>query len=446
MKTILTALKEAFSKDQIIINPHEHYLTDHSHYKTKKTQKPLCVIKVTTAAEVQTLLKLANHYKIPITTRGAGTGKAGGAIPDQNSIVLSMENMTQIIDVDIINRTVTVEPGVILINLKNEVQKQGLWYPVDPASLNTCTIGGNVACNAGGPSALKYGVTGDYVLGLQGIYGNGTPFQFGGKLYKDVAGYDMKRLLIGSEGTLGVITTITLKLLPLPKQERLVWYSFDSLDDGLNCLSTLLQNNNRPSAAEFMPRLCIKAIEKYHNTTVPFSDAPAHLLVAFDTEAGPDIDITPAFTATTKEDQEMLWSIRRDISPALSHISHGKFSEDITVPISKVAELIRGLQRLSDQSGYICLGYGHLGDGNVHVNVLNTKKNNTQWEKDKPKLAEKIIKLGIKLGGTLSGEHGIGLTKKVYMPLYFTDTDISIMKGIKKLCDPNRILNPSKIV
>ena len=440
--TIQKALKENFSESQLLFDSPKEY---HSDYSQCQSRKPDCVVKVNSAAEIQTLLALANDHNIPVTTRGAGTGKSGGAIPDENSIVISMANMNRILDIDTVNRTITAEPGVVLSDLQDAVLKKGLWYPVDPASFQTCTIGGNVACNAGGPRALKYGVTGDYVLGLQGIYGSGTPFQFGGKLRKDVAGYDMKRLLIGSEGTLGIITTITLKLLPLPKKETLLWFSFNSIEEGLNYLLSVLKESIQPSAVEFMPRLCIKAVESYHKKTYPFSDASSHLLVAFDSGEVPNMSVKPTMIATIKEDQEMLWKIRRDISPALSAISHAKFSEDITVPVSKVPELMRGLQRLSDHSNYICLGYGHLGDGNVHVNVLNTDKNNTKWEKDKPELAKKIIKLGLSLGGTLSGEHGIGLTKKAYMPLYFTSTDIDIMKAIKKGCDPNTILNPSKL-
>mgnify|MGYP001292665805 CR=1 FL=1 len=443
MTDIIDALQCEFSEDQLILSPDSNYCED---YSQLPAQTPKCVVKVNQAVEVQTVLKLANQYRTLVTTRGGGSGKAGGSIPEENGIVLSLENMKKIIDIDLVNRTVTVEPGVLVADLQVAVESNNLWYPVDPASLKICTIGGNVACNAGGPRALKYGVTGDYVLGMQGFYGDGTPFQFGGKLYKDVAGYDLKRLMIGSEGTLGLITTITLKLLSIPQQERLYWFSFDTLETGVDYLVQLLQQNYQPSAAEFMPRICMKAVEKYQGKSYSFSDHAAHLLLAFDSVEEPDFSISPHVVAVSQEDQAELWQIRRDMSLALSHISRNKCSEDITVPVSKLAELMRGLRRLSDQTGYLCLGYGHLGDGNVHVNILNVDKSDEEWQQDKDIIVGKIIKLGVDLGGTLTGEHGVGLTKKAYMDLYFTARDLEIMKGIKAQCDPNGILNPSKII
>jgi glycolate oxidase subunit GlcD len=390
-------------------------------------------------------VKLANKYLMPLITRGTGTGKAGGAIPDKNGVVVSLERMNRILNIDPINRTITVEPGVILSDLQEAIGKEGLWYPVDPASADWCTIGGNVACNAGGPRALKYGVTGDYVLGLKGVYGDGTFFQLGGKLLKDVAGYDLKRLLIGSEGTLGIITSITLKLLPPPPPEQVIWCGFDCISDGIDFLIAVLSQNIQPTAAEFMPGVCLKAVESYQKTVFPFSHHAAHLLLVLDARYQLDYSILPSCHRVQFDNPEALWAIRRDISESLTHVSISKCSEDITVPVSQLPALMRGLQRLTDQSDYVCLGYGHLGDGNVHVNVLNTDQPIEKWQIDQPYLVERIIKLGISLGGTLSGEHGIGLTKKPYMPLYFSERDITIMKGIKAQFDPNHILNPSKV-
>jgi glycolate oxidase subunit GlcD len=442
MTLFMDALKTYFKAHQLMLTPEIEYCKD---YSQLPPISPLCVVFVESTEDVLYLVKLANEYAIPLITRGAGTGKAGGSIPDENGVVVSLERMDRIQNIDHINRTITVEPGVILSDLQQAISQEGLWYPVDPASAEWCTIGGNVACNAGGPRALKYGVTGDYVIGIKGVYGDGTFFQLGGKLRKDVAGYDLKRLLIGSEGTLAIITSITLRLLPPPPPEQVIWCGFDCISDGIDFLIAVLSQNLQPTAAEFMPRVCIKAVESYHKTQYPFSHYAAHLLLVLDASHELNFSTLPPCHRVQFEDQASLWKIRRDISESLTHVSLSKCSEDITVPVSQLPALMRGLQRLTDQTDYICLGYGHLGDGNVHVNVLNTDQPIEKWHIDQPYIVERIIKLGISLGGTLSGEHGIGLTKKPFMPLYFSERDIAIMKGIKAQFDPNHILNPSKV-
>ncbi len=398
---------------------------------------PGIVVFPTQQADVIKTLLFANQHGIPVVTRGAGTGTTGGAVSATDGIVINLSRMNRIIEIDTKNHCIVVEPGVILETLHQAVESSGLFYPPDPASLSECTIGGNVAENAGGPRCLKYGVTGDYVRGLSGVYANGQPFKLGGKLLKNVAGLDLIHLLIGSEGTLGVITEITLSLIPLPQERRVFLGQFASTQLAIDGLHTLRMTGVCPSAAEFMDRRCVEAVRSRH-PDMSLPDADAYLIIELDS---PPFSLPDLFTETGPE----IWTIRRSISPALKAIGIEKMSHDITVPPAQIANYMTQLAIISEETGFIMLAYGHLGDGNLHVNILRGTHSTEEWRSQKENLETRVVELAVSMGGTITGEHGIGLTKKRFMPLMFSDTDIAIMRSIKKAFDPNGILNPGKI-
>ncbi|RAP34702.1 glycolate oxidase subunit GlcD [Candidatus Marinamargulisbacteria bacterium SCGC AAA071-K20] len=418
---------------------------------------PKAVVFAEKSNDVGIVLKWANANKIPVTVRGAGTGKSGGSIPLPNGIVLSMERMTTIKEIDTKNKMVVTEPGVILKDLQAKCLKEELWIPLDPSSLDKCTIGGMVTENAGGPRALKYGVTGDYVYGMQGFFGDGSPFKFGGKLYKDVAGYDLKRLLIGSEGTLGVLTEITLKCILPVKEEIGIWLTFETLEDGVSFVREIARSNVQPATAEFMQKECIEAVANHCNLHGDWGDENSHVFITLDGNNKSDLleqaqkitanqaNLSNVIIANDTETLEKLWKIRREISESLSGVSKHKVSEDITVPPHAISEFMSKLSDLDKGSLYSFIGYGHLGDGNIHVNILNTSQDEVNWEKDFPKLIDEVMTLCLSCGGTPTGEHGIGLTKKSYVTAFFQTHEIDLMKKIKKLFDPSNILNPNKI-
>ncbi|MBI60164.1 glycolate oxidase subunit GlcD [bacterium] len=413
---------------------------------------PAMVIIPECETDIEYILLYANKNNQPITVRGGGSGKSGGAIPEVNGIVISFEKMNQISMVDRANRCIMVQPGAILDDIKEAVSNVGLWYPVDPSSSDWCTIGGNLAENAGGANAIKYGVTGNYVLGISGYFGNGKPFSFGGKCHKDVAGYDLKSLLIGSEGTLGIITNITLKLIPKPQFNQSFWCTFDTIEIACNCLQTVLSSSYHLSAAEFIQPSCLDAVESYLNKRIPLK-APA-LLCRYDSDSQIGIDDFFKFLQSVcndlngnceVRDEALYWEVRRSISEALGHYYKHKYSEDITVPLAQVPVFLNHVKSF-EVPGTCIVCYGHLGDGNIHTNILNESLPETEWLVTKETIIRNIMSYTVASGGTLTGEHGIGLTKKAYMPLYFSEHELAIFKGIKQVCDPNTILNPSKLV
>ena len=428
-------------------------------YKTDKSYEPgilpKCVIIAEDDNDIKTVLSYANKHKTSLTVRGAGSGKSGGAIPEVDGIVLSLEKYNKILELDLSNSCITVQPGVITDTIKEIASKEGLFYPPDPSSSDWCTIGGNVAENSGSSNALKYGVTGDYVLGLEGFFANGEPFKLGGKLYKDVAGYDLKKLLIGSEGTLAIITKIILKLIPKPKVSQSLWCCFDSFTDACESLQSIARSALQPAAAEFLEKACINAVEKVHNKAFTFNQGNAFVLFRFDGQSQTELDSMVMSVKDTINkiknaklftgDDADYWFVRRSSSEALENAFAHKTSEDITVPPAMIAEYLAAIKTL-DTSGEITLvGYGHLGDGNIHTNILMQESNPERWKEIKQEWVEKVLALCISMGGTLTGEHGIGVTKKAYMGMYFSDSEIEIMKQIKKVFDPNAILNPSKL-
>lgn len=416
---------------------------------------PSAVLWPEKTEDIIEIMKFAYENGISIVPRGAGTGMTGGAVPLKGAFVLSMEKMNRIIEVDRENLTALVEPGVINGRLQREVEEQRLFYPPDPASMNFCTIGGNVAENAGGPRALKYGVTRDYVMEVEAILPGGDLITLGVKTRKGVVGYDIAGLLVGSEGTLAVLSKVLLRLLPLPDDVVTLLCLFGDIEAAGKSVSQIIASGIIPRTLEFMDSGAIGAVEKLQPLGLPENTA-ALLLIEIDghtetirKEAEKVADICVKFgadvsMAKNEDARNRLWECRRRISPALYHMSPGKISEDIVVPRSRISEVLAGLKRLSEEYGINIINFGHAGDGNIHVNLMVDSSDNEECRKAES-LIRAIFGLTLSLGGTISGEHGVGITKKPYIGMEVRESELNLMRGIKKLFDPKNILNPGKI-
>jgi glycolate oxidase len=416
---------------------------------------PSAVVWPRTAADVVKIMKYAYENGVSVVPRGAGTGMTAGAVPSKGAIVISFEQMRNILEIDPENLDVLCEPGVINGKLQHELERTGLFYPPDPASMNFCTIGGNVAENAGGPRAIKYGVTRDYVMEIEAVLPNGDIITTGVKTSKGVVGYDLTRLLTGSEGTLAVFTKIRLKTLPLPEEVVTLLAIFDNLEASGDAVSKIISSKIIPRTLEFMDHEAILAVENFTPVGLP-RGAEAILLIELD---GHPISITKEaekiaeicrklgadiIMAEDEDARNQLWGARRSISPALYRIKPTKINEDIVVPRNKVTEMLKRLRRLSEENEIKIVNFGHAGDGNIHVNVMVDKADPEEYAKGLG-LVEQIFRETISLGGTISGEHGVGLTKAAYIGMELSKTELEIMKSIKGIFDPKNILNPGKI-
>jgi glycolate oxidase len=416
---------------------------------------PSAVVWPQCTEDVVKVMKYAYEHNIPVVPRGAGTGMTAGAVPSKGAIVLSFEKMKKILEIDSENLTVLCEPGIINGKLQNEIERTGLFYPPDPASMDFCTIGGNIAENAGGPRALKYGVTRDYVMEIEAVLPNGDIITTGVKTAKGVVGYDVTRLLVGSEGTLSVFTKARLKIVPMPEEVITLLAIFNRLEASGEAVSKIISSKIIPRTLEFMDHETIKAVENFKPVGLP-KDAEAILLIELDgypsaikLDAEKIADICEHFGAEIKmaEDEDArskLWVSRRAISPALYQIKPSKINEDIVVPRSKVTEMLKRLRRLSEESGIKIVNFGHAGDGNIHVNIMVDKANKEEYATGLS-LVERVFQDTLSLGGTISGEHGVGLTKAGYIGMELSEKEIEIMESIKKVFDPKNILNPGKI-
>ena len=392
--------------------------------------------------------------KIPLIPRGAGTGFVGGSIPVEGGIVLSTEKMKKILDIDTKNMVALVEPGVITAELQRAAEKFGLTYPPDPSSLESCTIGGNVATNAGGPKAVKYGVTGDYVAGLQVVLGTGEIYEELERVRKKVVGLNLVPLFVGSEGTLGVITKVLLKLVPKPEAKSTILIVFRSLEKAGEAVVELLRIRHLPSALEIMDTTSITCVKKYGKIDLPQKTEAVLLAEAEGTERETKDtvkkikEIARRFKAQvkiaqTEEESQRIWRIRRAISPSLMNIAPTKINEDITVPVSKLAEALSGFKKISEKYGIPIVSFGHAGDGNIHVNIMTDREDPKLWERALQATKE-VFLLTVSLGGVLSGEHGIGLSKKPYLGIQLPPHQRIIYRRIKNSLDPDNILNPGK--
>lgn len=409
------------------------------------------------ADEISKVIQWAANRGLKIVPRGSGTGMAGGAVPVfPKSIVISLERMREVKEINSKNFTTTVEPGVINGELQKELQIYELFYPPDPASMDYCSIGGNVSTNAGGPRAIKYGVTRNYVMELEVVLPNGSIVNLGGKTVKRVVGYELKELLIGAEGTLGIISKITLRVLPEPEEIITLLISFPDLQNSGECIPKIISLGIIPRTLEFLDNSCIDIIET--NREIGLSrDVEAMLLLELDGEttsikrqAEMIVETVRKFkgevqVATDYYSRENLWKARRSISPCLLKMKDKeKINIDIAIPIDNLAKTLVSLKELSEQHRIPIVSFGHAGDGNIHVNIL-VNKNDEGSRKEGFELVKKIFELTVSLGGAISGEHGIGITKKPYIEIQLSRKNIELMQAIKRVFDPKEIMNPGKI-
>ncbi|MBK0381165.1 FAD-binding oxidoreductase [Mucilaginibacter segetis] len=435
-------------------------MENYSHDETEDlVYYPDVVVKPGTAAEVSQLMKLCNDNLIPITPRGAGTGLAGGALAVNGGMMISMERFNQILHIDEQNLQATVEPGVITEVFMAAVAEKGLLYPVDPASKGSCFIGGNVANCSGGPRVVKYGTIREYVLNLEVVLPTGEIIWTGANTLKYASGYNITQLMIGSEGTLGIVTKIVTKLIPRPTLDALMLASFSSNEDACAAVSAIFRAGVIPSSLEFMERKGIEWVIEHDGISFELKDGiEAFLLIEVD-GTNPDVifadcekinevlesynckDVLFADTATQKEE---IWRIRRTMAVSVKSNSVYK-EEDTVVPRAALPKLINGIKEIGSRYGFSSVCYGHAGDGNLHVNIIKAGMSDEDWNNKLKDGITEIFELTVSLGGTLSGEHGIGLVQKNFMPLKYTTTHFNIWKGIKAVFDPNGILNPGKI-
>ncbi len=455
----LQAFKEITGSAFVLLN--EDDLKNYDHDETEDLHfLPDVVVKPRTAEEVSGIMKICNQYKIPVTPRGAGTGLAGGALPDRGGVLISMERFNTIIEIDERNLQVTVEPGVITEVLQNAVKEKGLFYPPDPSSRGSCFIGGNISANSGGPKAVKYGVVKDYVLNLEVVLPTGEIVWTGANVLKNSTGYNLTQLIVGSEGTLGIVTKIVLKLLPHPKYDLLMLAPFNSLEKAGEAVSAIFRAGFTPSALELVEIDALKIVSKMvDSNAVPVTDdLEAHLLIEVDgnhmetlmseMEAISTLlvsfDCGEIFFADDEQQKAALWKLRRRVAEAVK-LDGYTIEEDTVVPRAELPALIRGVKELGRQNNFYAVCYGHAGDGNLHIRI---KKEGSRYSLNNPDIVpslKALFTLVKSLGGTISGEHGVGLVQKEYMDVVFDAANLSLMKSIKKVFDPNNILNRGKI-
>jgi glycolate oxidase len=460
---ISTALIDVFKKivgekyvlvDEESLHHYSHDETEDLHYI------PDLVIKPRTAEEISSILKIASKEKIPVTPRGAGTGLSGGALPYLGGIVLSTERMNSILSIDERNLQVTTEPGVITEVLQNAVKEKKLFYPPDPSSRGSCFIGGNIAENSGGPKAVKYGVVKDYVLNLEMVLATGEIIWTGANVLKNATAYNLTQLVVGSEGTLGIVTKIVLKLIPLPRHDLLMLVPFNSAENACASVSAIFMAGYTPSAMEFMERDALEWVNRFVDSSVVRIEegVQAHLLIEVDGNSMEvlmqdmegisaivqSFDCGEILFADDAQQKSELWKMRRRVGEAVK--SHSIYKEeDTVVPRAELPVLLKGVKEIGKKYGFHSVCYGHAGDGNLHVNIIKGDLTDEEWNGSLKEGIKEIFLLTKSLGGTLSGEHGIGLVQKEYMDIVFDETQMRLMKEIKKIFDPNNILNPGKI-
>jgi glycolate oxidase len=454
-QTLITELEKITGRDGVLSTPED--LAVYSYDGTFAEHRPDVVVLPRTTEQVSQVVRLAAREHIPVVTRGMGSGLAAASVPFCGGITLSMTRMNRILEIDEVNATAHVEAGIVTADLQTAVEKVGLFYPPDPSSIKHSTIGGNIACNAGGPRCLKYGVTGDYVLGLTVVLADGNILRTGGKLIKDVVGYDMNALLTGSEGTLGIITEALLRLVAKPICARTALVEFSDLDDASRTVNAILSAGIVPATIELMDETAIACIEEALHFGLPL-DVEATLLIETDgTDEGTVVREIEAAAKICREcgarqvrvakdeaERSNLWKARRSVSPALARKAPNKLGEDITVPRSAIPEAIRQLKGVSAKYGLPIVIFGHAGDGNLHPNILFDKHDPDQWQKVEQMVTEEF-EIALRLGGTLSGEHGVGALKRPYLEQALGPVSTGIQKRIKQALDPLNILNPGKV-
>lgn len=441
----------------------EEQMATYSHDETAEDEyghMPEVVVTPTSTRQVAEVVKLANREGIPITPRGAGSGLSGGCIPVFGGIVLSLEKMNRILEVDADNMLVVAEAGIVTNEINDALKDRGLWFAGYPMSLETCFLGGNIAENAGGGKAVKYGVTGRYVYGIELVTPTGDVVELGGKLAKDVTGYDLKQLVVGSEGTLGIVTKATIKLTALPTKSCALLVLYKTPKQAIEAVKMIMTSGFVPSSAEFMDAVSVKASCEYLNESLPYQDCGAMLLlevdggsdeqVESDAETMGDlcmsngaIEVYVADNATTRE---RVWSVRRNIAEAFKVQSPAQSLEDIVVPIAVIPDIIPELETIAERYDITIPCYGHAGDGNLHATLVkNPEHTMEEWHAIEPKALNDLYEATHRLHGKISGEHGIGLKRKEYMRQFVSPVELDLCKAIKTAWDPNGIMNPGKI-
>ena len=457
-QSILDLIRDAVGADNVFID--EDSFQKYGHDETEDLKfSPEVVVKPVDTLSVAALMKVCNQHKVPVTPRGGGTGLSGAALPIYGGVLLSMEKFKSIIEIDIENLQATLEPGVITEEFMNAAAEKGLLYPVDPSSKGSCFIGGNVAHGSGGPRVVKYGTIREYILNLEVVLPTGEVIWTGANTLKYASGYNLTQLMIGSEGTLGVVTKIVTKLIPKPQQSVVMLGSFTENEQACAAVSAIFRAGITPSALEFMERKGVEWVIKYDDIKFDLKDnVNAYLMIEFD---GDDLDnifkdcekvnmvleefgCTDVLFADTAQQKEELWRMRRTMAESVKSNSVYK-EEDTVVPRAALPKLINGIKEIGSRYGFESVCYGHAGDGNLHVNIIKAGMSDADW---KDKLKDGIIEifeLTTDLGGTISGEHGIGLVQKEFMPIKYSEVSLNLMRGIKQVFDPNGIMNPGKI-
>jgi len=454
----ISFFEEVLGKKYVVTDLEE--LKGYGHDETEDLSfPPEVILKPRSAIDISKILIYCNEKKIPVTPCGARTGLSGGSLPVFKGVSLSIERFDSIIEIDKRNLQATVEPAVINQIFKEAVEEEGLFYPPDPASKGSCFLGGNIAENAGGPKALKYGVTKNYVLNLEVVLPTGEIIWTGSNVLKNATGYDLTSLMVGSEGTLGVITKIVFRLIPFPTKDITLLIPFNSVEKACQAVSAVFREGITPSALEFIERDAILWTIRYTDIDMSIADnVKAHLLVEVDGDNIQQLykdcedianvmqkfDCGEILLADSESEKRKLWKLRRSISESVKANSIYK-EEDTVVPRAELAKLLKGVKKIGVKYGFQSVCYGHAGDGNLHINIIKGEMSDEDWKVKLDDGIREIFYLTKKLGGTLSGEHGIGFVQKKYMDIVFSKKSIDLQKGIKKLFDPNEILNPGKI-
>ncbi|HEY9054274.1 MAG TPA: FAD-linked oxidase C-terminal domain-containing protein [Rectinemataceae bacterium] len=435
----------------------------YSHDETSAAEyghMPEAVVTPVSTAQVAEVVKLANRRRIPVTPRGAGSGLSGGAIPVFGGIVVSLEKMNRVLEIDYANMTMTVETGIVTNEINNLVKEKGLFYAGYPMSLETCFLGGNIAENAGGGKAVKYGVTSRYILGIELVTPTGEIVWLGGKLAKDVTGYDLTHLVVGSEGTLGIVTTAIIRLIGLPKAKSDLLALFRTPAEAIACVPAIIAKGTVPVGIEFMDKLSVQTSCRYLNESLPYEDCGAMLLIEMDGSEPAQVDLDAekvgdlcvemgaleVYMADNRTTQERVWSVRRNIAEAFKVYCPVQSIEDIVVPPASIPEVMPELDRISAAYGISIPCYGHAGDGNLHATLVKDPAMSLEeWKRVEPLALEELYAAVAKLGGKISGEHGIGLKRKKYMAEFMSPVELGLIKAIKRAWDPELIMNPGKL-
>ena len=439
----------------------EEISADYAHDEMKEygLHLPEVVLEVESVEEVARILEYAHDNLIPVTPRGAGTGLCGGAVALYGGILLSLSKMNKILEIDRDNLMARVQPGVLLMDLAAAVENEGLFYPPDPGE-KTATLGGNVATNAGGMRAVKYGVTRDYIKGLEVVLASGKIVRTGGKIIKNSSGYSIKDIFVGSEGSLGIVTEITVQLVPLPKETISLLIPFPSLDRCIETVPAILRSHSNPTAIEFMQREVILAAEKYLGKAFPDKTADAYLLLSFDGNSKEEVErayspianlcleqgAIDVLISDTPERQESIWQARDAFLEAIASSTTGMDECDVVVPRNRIAEFVKYAHGLEQEHGLRIRSFGHAGDGNIHVYILKDETPETVWQQRVGLIMSSLYEKAAELEGQLSGEHGVGHAKTDYLSEFLGNPAMEVMTGIKRALDPQNILNPGKVV